>query len=141
MKYLIPPSEGKALNNTLDCVFKDTEFPLFDSVEKVLDLLKTKKSDSDIQSIYGTSLEKAKKIMYDIAVASENVCTDPDPRVRFRTFGDSGLRLQLLAWIEKPELRGKVIDELSTLIYNSFNEEKIEIPFPQRTVHIKKTDI
>ena len=42
---------------------------------------------------------------------------------------------------EKPELRGKVIDELSTLIYNSFNEEKIEIPFPQRTVHIKKTDI
>ena len=90
---------------------------------------------------YGTSLEKAKKIMYDIAVASENVCTDPDPRVRFRTFGDSGLRLQLLAWIEKPELRGKVIDELSTLIYNSFNEEKIEIPFPQRTVHIKKTDI
>ena len=79
--------------------------------------------------------------MHDIAVASENVCTDPNPRVRFRTFGDSGLRLQLLAWIEKPELRGKVIDELSTSIYNSFNEEKIEIPFPQRTVHIKKTDI
>ena len=59
MKYLIPPSEGKTLNNTLNCVFKDTKFPLFDSVEKVLDLLKTKKSDSDIQSIYGTSLEKS----------------------------------------------------------------------------------
>ena len=42
--------------------------------------------------------------------------------------------------IDKPELRGRVIDELSTLIYNSFNREKIEIPFPQRTVHIKKTD-
>ena len=38
MKYLIPPSEGKTLNNTLNCVFKDTKFPLFDSVEKVLDL-------------------------------------------------------------------------------------------------------
>ena len=90
---------------------------------------------------YGTNIEKAKKIMYDIAVLSENVCQDPDPRVRFRTFGESGLQLQLLAWIEKPELRGRVIDELSTSIYNTFNEEKIEIPFPQRTVHIKKTDI
>ena len=90
---------------------------------------------------YGTDIEKTKKIMYDIAVASENVCQDPDPRVRFRTFGESGLQLQLLAWIEKPELRGRVIDELSTSIYNAFNEEKIEIPFPQRTVHIKKTDI
>ena len=89
---------------------------------------------------YGTKIETAKKIMYDIAVASENVCQDPEPRVRFRTFGESGLTIQLQAWIEKPELRGKVIDELSTSIYNAFNEEKIEIPFPQRTVHIKKTD-
>ena len=94
-----------------------------------------------IDVAYGTKIEKVKKIMYDIAVSSDNVCKDPEPRVRFRTFGASGLHLQLLAWIEKPELRGRVIDELSTNIYNTFNEEKIEIPFPQRTVHIKKTDI
>ena len=78
--------------------------------------------------------------MNGIAIASDNVCTDPKPRVRFREFGESGLRFQLLAWIEKPEKRGLVIDELSTNIYNSFNSEKIEIPFPQRTIHIKKTD-
>ena len=90
---------------------------------------------------YGTKIETAKKIMYDIAVASKNVCQEPEPRVRFRTFGESGLTIQLQAWIEKPELRGKVIDELSTSIYNAFNEEKIEIPFPQRTVHLKKIDI
>ena len=94
-----------------------------------------------INIAYGTNLEKAKEIMHNIAVASDKVCTDPDPRVRFRTFGESGLNLQLLAWIDKPEIRGSVIDELSTNIYNAFNEEKIEIPFPQRTVHIKKTDI
>ena len=94
-----------------------------------------------INIAYGTNLEKAKEIMHNIAVASDNVCTDPGPRVRFRTFGESGLNLQLLAWIDKPEIRGSVIDELSTNIYNAFNEEKIEIPFPQRTVHIKKTDI
>ena len=59
MKYLIPPSEGKTLNNLDDYNFKDTEFPLINSVEKVLELLKTKKTDSEIKAIYGTSLEKS----------------------------------------------------------------------------------
>ena len=89
---------------------------------------------------YGTDIDLVKKIMNDIAISCSNVCTDPSPRVRFREFGDSGLKFQLLAWIEKPEKRGFVIDELSTQIYKSFNSEKIEIPFPQRTIHIKKTD-
>tara|TARA_B100001964_G_C14226642_1_gene597963 strand:+ start:123 stop:1217 length:1095 start_codon:yes stop_codon:yes gene_type:complete len=90
---------------------------------------------------YGTKIEKAKEIMYNIAIESDSLSKDPLPKVRFRTFGESGLNLQLLAWIDKPELRGRVIDELSTSIYNAFNEEKIEIPFPQRTVHVKKSDI
>ena len=89
---------------------------------------------------YGTKIDEAKHIMSQRALDSENVCKEPKPVVRFRTFGESGLTLQLLAWIEKPESRGRVIDELSTLIYESFNREKIEIPFPQRTVHIKNTD-
>ena len=89
---------------------------------------------------YGTDLDIVKKILSSIAEKSDNVCTDPMPRVRFREFGESGLRFQLLAWIEKPEFRGRVIDELSTKIYNTFNKENIEIPFPQRTIHIKKTD-
>jgi len=90
---------------------------------------------------YGTDVEKAKDIMYQIALSSDMICSAPEPRVRFREFGESGLRLQLLGWIERPELRGLAIDKLSTEIYNSYNKENIEIPFPQRTVHIKKTDL
>ena len=89
---------------------------------------------------YGSDLEKVKQIMLDIALASERICQAPKPRVRMRKFGESGLNLQLLGWIEKPEERGVTIDEISTSIYNKFNKENIEIPFPQRTVHIKKTD-
>ena len=85
-------------------------------------------------------IEIVKKILFNIAETSDNVCSDPEPRVRFREFGESGLRFQLSSWIEKPELRGRVIDELSTKIYNTFRKENIEIPFPQRTLHIKKTD-
>jgi len=90
---------------------------------------------------YGSVVNDVKNIMNTIAKSSDNVCKDPSPRVRFREFGASGLKFQLLAWIEKPELRGRVVDELSTEIYNTFNAQNIEIPFPQRTVHIKKTDL
>ena len=89
---------------------------------------------------YGSNIEKVKDIMLNIALASDKICENPKPRVRFRQFGESGLNLQLLGWIKKPELRGSVIDELSVAIYNKFNEENIEIPFPQRTIHLKKTD-
>ena len=45
---------------------------------------------------------------------------------------------QLLFWIDKPEMRGRVTDQINSKIYKAFNQENIEIPFPQRTVHIKK---
>ena len=95
----------------------------------------------NIEISYGSKVEVAKDIMHKIAVSSQHICKDPEPRVRFRQFGQSGLLLQLLAWIEKPELRGLAIDELSTSIYNEFNKAGLEFPFPQRTVHIKKSDL
>ena len=61
------------------------------------------------------------------------------PRVRLREFGDSGLIFQLLFWIEKPSIRGRVIDEVSSEIYKIFNLKGISIPFPQRTVHINQS--
>ena len=90
---------------------------------------------------YGSDLDKVKNIMLDVALSSHKICEQPKPRVRFRSFGESGLNIQLLGWIEKPEERGLGIDQLSSSIYKLFNKENIEIPFPQRTIHIKKNDI
>ena len=90
---------------------------------------------------YGTDVEYAKDLILQIGLNDDDICKDPAPRVRFREFGESGLRLQFLGWIERPELRGRVIDKLSVLIYKEFNNKNIEIPFPQRTVHIKKTEL
>ncbi|MCK4889575.1 MAG: mechanosensitive ion channel family protein [Candidatus Aminicenantes bacterium] len=87
---------------------------------------------------YGSDIDKVRKILYKIADKNENVCKDPPPKVRFRAFGDSSLDFQLLCWIEKPGRRGLVIDELNTSIYKEFNKQKVEIPFPQRDIHIKK---
>ena len=89
---------------------------------------------------YGSDIDQVRSILMDIAQNNENVCTKPEPRMRFRTFGDSGLNIQLLFWIEKPEDKGRITDELNTAIYKRFNKDRIEIPFPQRTLHIKSPD-
>ena len=60
----------------------------------------------------------------------------PEPRVRFRSFGDSALDFELLGWIEEPVLRGRVLHALNREVYRRFNEEGVEIPFPQRDVHL-----
>ena len=94
----------------------------------------------NISVAYGTDIKKVRKILMDIATSSQkDICDDPTPRVRFREFGESALLFQLLLWIEKPEMRGRVIDDINGQIYSKFIEHNIDIPFPQRTVHIKKT--
>jgi len=87
---------------------------------------------------YGSDVDLVKKILVDIAKNSGLISEKFDPRVRFREFGESSLNFQLLFWIDKPEARGRTIDALNTAIYKEFNKHNIEIPFPQRTVHIKK---
>jgi len=94
-----------------------------------------------INVAYGSDIDQVRSVLENIAKNSKNVCKNPNPRVRFRTFGDSGLTFQLLFWIEKPEGRGRITDELNTAIYKQFAKEKIEIPYPQRTIHIKSSDL
>jgi len=87
---------------------------------------------------YGSDVDLVKKILVDIAKNSGLISEKFDPRVRFREFGESSLNFQLLFWIDKPEARGRTIDALNTTIYKEFNNKNIEIPFPQRTIHLKK---
>ena len=93
----------------------------------------------NISVAYGSDIKKVREILTSIATTSDEVCNEPSPRVRFREFGDSALIFQLLFWVEKPEMRGRVVDNINSIIYERFNAEGIEIPFPQRTLHIKKS--
>ncbi len=87
---------------------------------------------------YGSDVDQVKRVLLNIAINNELVCKQPKPRIRFRQLGDSSLDFELLGWIEKPELRGKAVDVLLTDIYKTFIKEQIEIPFPQRDVHIRQ---
>ena len=87
---------------------------------------------------YGSDIDHVKQVLLEIGTSHEGVCSDPEPRVRFRTFGASGLELQLLCWIEEPILRGRISDALNTEVYRRFNEENIEIPFMKQDVYVKE---
>tara|TARA_B100001287_G_scaffold37199_1_gene26599 strand:- start:984 stop:1916 length:933 start_codon:yes stop_codon:yes gene_type:complete len=93
----------------------------------------------NVSVAYGSDIEKVRSVLMEIAQSNDEVCSEPLPRVRFREFGDSALIFQLLFWIEKPEMRGRVVDSVNSVIYNRFIDHNIEIPFPQRTIHIKKS--
>lgn len=87
---------------------------------------------------YGSDLDKVQEILVRLAKENGNVHDDPEPRARFREFDDSSLKFELLCWAEDPALRGLTIHELNLAIYKAFNENGIEIPFPQADVRIKR---
>ena len=86
---------------------------------------------------YGSDIDIVRETLVDIAKSNANVEDEPEPRVRFREFGESELSFQLLFWIAEPVLRGRVIDELNSEIYRMFKKRGIEIPFPQRIIHMR----
>lgn len=89
---------------------------------------------------YGSDVDKVCTVLEAIAAEHEHVCLEPAPRVRFRQFGDSSLDFELLAWIDEPVLRGRMVHELNMAIYKTFAREGIEIPFPQRDVWVRSAE-
>ncbi len=88
---------------------------------------------------YGSDIDQVRAILMEVASNEESVSKQPEPRVRFRTFGESGLDIELLCWIDQPANRGRVLDILNTAVYKRFAEDGIEIPYPKRDVYIKES--
>ena len=88
---------------------------------------------------YGTDIDRVEELLMAIAVSHSEILEDPEPRVRFRTFGESSLDFELLGWIREPVLRGRLRHLLCKEIYKCFMEEGIEIPYPKRDVYLQGT--
>lgn len=86
---------------------------------------------------YGTDIDKVIDVLAAVADEHEEVCKTPEPRVRFRRFGESSLEFELLCWIDRPVDRGRLSHELNCSLYRAFQRENIQIPFPQRDLHVR----
>lgn len=90
---------------------------------------------------YGSDLEKVKKIIREVIDGCEYIIRDnPDmkPIIRFEEMAESSINFSVLVWLTDRKYRFDVKDYLNTKIYHRFNEEGIEIPFPQSVVHLRE---
>jgi MscS family membrane protein len=87
---------------------------------------------------YGSDVDQVCSLLAQVGDANPEVCSDPEPRVRMRGFGASSLDFNLLAWIERPEDRGRISHDLYVQIYKVFAEHDIEIPYAKQDVFIKE---
>ena len=94
----------------------------------------------EIGVAYGSDLEVVEETLLEVARKTPKISRFPEPRVRFRKFGDSALEMELLCWARQPEDRGLVIHQLNKAIYGALGEQQIVIPFPQRDIHIHSMD-
>ena len=90
-----------------------------------------------VGAAYGTDIDHIIATLEAVANDHAEVCKTPAPRVRFRQFGESSLDFELLCWIERPIDRGRLRHELGCAVYKAFAEHNIEIPFPQRDLHVR----
>ena len=87
---------------------------------------------------YGSNVDEVRDLLLSCAEDAPHLAPDPSPRVRFRSFGASGLDFELLAWIEKPLFRGRVLDDLNRRVYMAFNAAGVEIPYSKQDVYVKE---
>ncbi len=91
-----------------------------------------------VEAAYGSDIDEVEEVMLGAIEGVGYVCASPEPRVRFREFGGSGLVFELLAWIDEPVHRGRVLHELNGRVYKAFNAAGIEIPYAKQDVYIKE---
>ena len=89
---------------------------------------------------YGSDVETVMRILMAVAEESDQVLKDPQPMVLFLNFGDSSLDFQLRVWIADFNDRRIIQSALIREIDQRFRAEGVEIPFPQRDLHLRSVD-
>ena len=90
----------------------------------------------DIGVAYGTDVDLVKALLLGIAVQEKAILNNPEPSVFFEDFGDNALKFRLHFYISDSFNVLLIKSDLRYKIHNSFNDNNIRIPFPQRDIHI-----
>ncbi len=90
-----------------------------------------------VQVAYGTDLERARTALLAALTGQNRVLPEPPPTVLLKDFGESGIDLELAFWIADPE-EGQLSlkSDINWAIWQTFQREGIEIPYPRRVVEI-----
>jgi small-conductance mechanosensitive channel len=87
---------------------------------------------------YKADVRLAIQLCIDAASSVPRILDNPEPRCLLKGFGDSSVDLELRVWIDDPANgRANVLSEMLLLVWDKFHENGIEIPFPQRDLHLR----
>ncbi|MFC7462091.1 mechanosensitive ion channel family protein [Hydrogenophaga defluvii] len=88
---------------------------------------------------YDSDVELVTRLLLEAAGASPRVLQDPGPSVAMTAFGADGLEFTVGYWLADPENgQNNLKSEINRAILKSFRSHGIEIPFPQRVMHVAK---
>jgi len=89
---------------------------------------------------YGSNVETVMRVLTEVADGSPRVLKEPQPVVLFLNFGESSLDFELRVWIADFSDQWIIKSELVREIDRRFRSEGVEIPFPQRDLHLRSVD-
>jgi small-conductance mechanosensitive channel len=91
---------------------------------------------------YDADIHKAMDLMVQTARKIDRVLPKPGPVCQLKNFGDSSVDLELRIWITDPDKGvANVGSAVRLAIWDAFQENNIEIPFPQRDLHLKSSNL
>jgi small-conductance mechanosensitive channel len=90
---------------------------------------------------YGSDTARVRSTLERVASEHPAVLPEPPPQVHFTDFGDSSLDFALLVWVDDPIRQARIASDLRFAIDAAFREQRIEIPFPQRDLHLRSSEV
>jgi potassium-dependent mechanosensitive channel len=89
---------------------------------------------------YGSDPRLVKELLERPAMQHPDVLASPAPAAFFKQFGDSALNFELQFWVMQESNTVKVKSEVALEVMRLFSEAGLEIPFPQRDLHLRAVD-
>ncbi|KIG13054.1 Potassium efflux system KefA protein / Small-conductance mechanosensitive channel [Enhygromyxa salina] len=86
---------------------------------------------------YGSDIDRVREVLIGSTVGAAHLLDKPAPNTKFNKLGDSGLEFELYVWIQEPQYRERVVDDLTGRVYKALNAAGIEIPYSKHDVYIR----
>lgn len=93
--------------------------------------------DVDVGVAYSSDLDTVIRSLHEVADENADILKMPKPEVLFMEFGDSSWNMRLRVWLDDPKKYLIVRSALNSGIVRKFRANGVEIPFPQRDLHIR----
>ncbi|GAA5523291.1 mechanosensitive ion channel [Aliifodinibius salicampi] len=95
--------------------------------------------DINVGVSYKSDLDTVLEALEEVAEKNKSVMKNPDPEVHLIEFGESSWNMELRVWIPDVKHYPRIRNELNQAIVRTFQKYGVEIPFPQRDLHVRSS--